>query len=301
MAVVWAGSMDGVVRGYTWPPAAPCHTLTLPRPVRALHASPSHLAAACWDANVYIISHTTGEILHTLSGHTKSAWDVKFSPSHKLLASSGFDDRIILRETRSYQVVSTLQQPEICTRELGFSSDEKYILGSSASPHTYVWDLATGNILHKFTHTVWAWTAAVSPVQQLAVTGSEDLTMKLWDLDSGAMLTLIEGHIDMITSLAISEDGRFLISASGDHSVALWELPVPSAQHTQQPVWRVRCVSPTKVAISQRLDAVLVSSGPYEGPFEVSVFGLDGRPRGALHPHTCDIPALCFVPSLTIN
>ena len=54
---------------------------------------------------------------------------------------------------------------------------------------------------------------------------------RLWDLASGACVRTLEGHTDTVTALALSGDGRWLLSGSNDKSVRLW-VP-PSSAHDE--------------------------------------------------------------------
>jgi hypothetical protein len=57
-----------------------------------------------------------------------------------------------------------------------------------------------------------------------ALSGSEDQTMRLWEVASGQCLHTFTGHTDSVTSVSLSADGRFALSGSRDKTVRLWEL-----------------------------------------------------------------------------
>jgi len=73
-------------------------------------------------------------------------------------------------------------------------------------------------------HTRWVISAAVSPDGRYALSGSEDHTLRLWELDTGACLRTFEGHTRPVSSVALSPDGRYALSGSDDHTLRLWEL-----------------------------------------------------------------------------
>jgi WD40 repeat protein len=56
------------------------------------------------------------------------------------------------------------------------------------------------------------------------ISGSDDHTLKLWDLDTGKEIYTFIGHKDWVTTLAISPDGKKAISASRDKTLKLWNL-----------------------------------------------------------------------------
>lgn len=68
--------------------------------------------------------------------------------------------------------------------------------------------------------------------------GSEDRTIKLWNLHTGEFECSLEGHFWEITSVAISPNGRWLASASEDRTVKLWNLHRGELLHTVK--WRKR-------------------------------------------------------------
>jgi WD40 repeat protein len=54
------------------------------------------------------------------------------------------------------------------------------------------------------------------------VTGSADMTVRLWDLERGYELMRFVGHTQPVTAVAISRDGRMVASGSADNSVRVW-------------------------------------------------------------------------------
>jgi WD40 repeat protein len=65
---------------------------------------------------------------------------------------------------------------------------------------------------------------AVSPDGRFIVSGSDDRTVKVWELESGRLLRSLEGHTDWVRAVAVSPDGRFIVSGSVDRTVKVWEL-----------------------------------------------------------------------------
>jgi WD40 repeat protein len=56
------------------------------------------------------------------------------------------------------------------------------------------------------------------------VSGSHDNTVRVWDLDTGACLRVLEGHTDWVNSAALHADGRRVVTGSSDNTVRVWDL-----------------------------------------------------------------------------
>ena len=64
---------------------------------------------------------------------------------------------------------------------------------------------------------------AVSGDGRLALSGSDDGTVKVWDLTSGQELRTLKGHARAESSVAVSGDGRLALSGS-ENTVKVWDL-----------------------------------------------------------------------------
>ena len=64
----------------------------------------------------------------------------------------------------------------------------------------------------------------VSPNGRYAVSGSNDYSIKLWELSTGREIQTLHTGRTLITAVAFSPDGRFLQSGHSDGTTRLWEL-----------------------------------------------------------------------------
>lgn len=63
----------------------------------------------------------------------------------------------------------------------------------------------------------------ISPDGRFAVSGSNDKTVKVWELDTGICVGTLEGHQKQVDCVAISPDGAWIASTGfTDETVRLW-------------------------------------------------------------------------------
>jgi WD40 repeat protein/serine/threonine protein kinase len=72
---------------------------------------------------------------------------------------------------------------------------------------------------------------SIAPDGRSALTGGEDNTIMVWDLDTGKRLHVLEGHENTIKCIAYSPDGRLAVSGGKDKSVLLWDLAQGALLH----------------------------------------------------------------------
>jgi len=59
---------------------------------------------------------------------------------------------------------------------------------------------------------------------RFALSGSDDSTLKLWDVSSGKCLRTFEGHKFSVNFVCLSADGHYALSGSGDKTFRLWDM-----------------------------------------------------------------------------
>lgn len=80
-------------------------------------------------------------------------------------------------------------------------------------------------------HPKETWSVAFSPDGRLLATGSDDESVRLWNLASGEMLHEFKGHEATVAKVAFSPQGNLLASAGFDQTIRIWD--VAARRHTR--------------------------------------------------------------------
>jgi WD40 repeat protein len=149
-------------------------------------------------------------------------------------------------------------------------------------------------------HTDWVNSLAFSPDGSILASGSNDKSVRLWNVADGRLLYKLTGHTNTVRSVAFSPDGTTVASGSEDGTVRLWN--VNDGRPVGEPL-RGHRSKVTSVAFS-RNGKILASGGGNEtftGPsgdttirlWDVTSRALIGEP---LQGHTLTVGTLAFSP-----
>jgi WD40 repeat protein len=104
---------------------------------------------------------------------------------------------------------------------------------SKPVPALALWDPAGKELPRlSYGHSMDISCIAFSRVGNRALTGSEDRSVRLWDLNSGKELKQLNRHTGKVMAVAISPDGDYGLSGGRDNRLILWDLASGDPVHT---------------------------------------------------------------------
>ena len=83
-------------------------------------------------------------------------------------------------------------------------------------------------------HTRAVTSVGFSPDGATIVSGSDDGTVKLWDVAPRTNTATLKGHTDEVTSVAFSPDGTIVASGSEDETIKLWDVAEAAQPHPSE-------------------------------------------------------------------
>jgi WD40 repeat protein len=141
-------------------------------------------------------------------------------------------------------------------------------------------------------HTEAVTSACLSNNGRLALSGSADRTLKIWQPDEGRCLHTLEGDMGGVTAVTLSGDGRLALSGSTDATLKLWDVRTGECLRS----WRedldvltsVSWSADARLAVSASVDGTVhlwnVSAGRllrvlrgHTGPVHSVALSADGR------------------------
>lgn len=154
---------------------------------------------------------------------------LKFSPDAKLLAVALLDSTVKVFFTDSLKLYLNLYGHKLPVLSMDISYDSKLIVTSSADKNVRIWGLDFGDC-HKalFAHQDSILQVGFVPHNSDGnghhfFSTSKDRTIKYWDADKFEQIQRMDGHHGEIWALAISHSGTFIVSASHDKSIRIWQ------------------------------------------------------------------------------
>ncbi len=107
---------------------------------------------------------------------------------------------------------------------VAFTKDEKQAYSAGTDGVVRLWDLTTKEAVRTFDNgTGIRGMVLRADGKRLATVGGDGIP-RLWDAETGKIVQTFEAHTDPVLTLALSGDGKWLLSTSKERKIHLWDL-----------------------------------------------------------------------------
>lgn len=205
-----------------------------------LVASGSRGETKLWDLTKGELIGTLSEYPWSLSGLVDEVNSLAFSPDGQTLVSGGADSTIKIWHVGALDLIDILHKHNGMVRCVAFTPDGQMLATGGDDRKILFWDLMQRQVAIALSlDDTAAHALAFSPDGQTLVTGSYR-KIKVWRISRQEWLTTFEpqllhsftGHSHIVRSLAVSADGKILVSGSRDKTIKIWHLETGELMHT---------------------------------------------------------------------
>ena len=189
--------------------------------VHAKTADGSVLYAACADG-VYELDTAGGEPKHLFQHETYSSGVAYFEAAHTLVAA-GYDGTLVWWDTAAGKQIRKVKAHDFWSWQLDGSPDGKYVASATGQylcggpkyepapekePSVKVFDVATGALVHAFSHVPSVQCVSFSPDSRYVAAGNLMGEARVWDMQDGKQVGSIK--TDAFTSWGIIKNHFYL-------------------------------------------------------------------------------------------
>ncbi|CEP23422.1 RSA4 [Cyberlindnera jadinii] len=210
-------ALGGPLKGHTkWISSLAWEPIHLVKPGQS-----PRLVSASKDGTLKIWDTARRVPLLTLSGHTSSVSCVKWG-GENLIYSASHDKTIRVWDGSTGACKNVLKSHAHWVNHLSISTD--YALRMGPFDHTGQKPLDAEDAQRKALKNYEKVAKINGRNEERLVTASDDFTMYLWDpMNSNKPVCRMTGHQKLVNHVQFSPDGRYIVSASFDNSIKLWD------------------------------------------------------------------------------
>jgi len=147
------------------------------------------------------------------------------------LISVSEDGKMIATKINQLHVNQVILDIGTGVNHLVFSKKHQLIIAAADDFHIYFIDAKTYSLFAKIlAHESYVTKLAVHEDQLFSI--SKDKTIKIWDIPSQSLIQTLLGHQEWVYSLAVSPNGKQLVTTANNCEVKIWDLETYENTHT---------------------------------------------------------------------
>jgi len=185
-----------------------------------------------------VFDTTTGDCKLTWN-HPDVVYSVAVSDDYGMIATGCDDGTIRILKGHPYNKSGIINASNVRIVAVAFL-DDTHLVSIAYNSKANVWNISgdnyippgeEGGVIRSFaTHMELVnCVATINP--ECFVTGSDDDTIKLWNVVTGKCITTYRGHVGNVNAVLPVDEGRRFLSASSDKHIRMWEIGTGICEH----------------------------------------------------------------------
>lgn len=155
------------------------------------------LATGSYDTKIKIWDISSGKEIATLAGHLQGVRCLQFDDTK--LISGSLDKTLKVWNWRTGECLSTYRGHDGGVIGLHFAGD--HLASGSVDKSVKIWNFRDKSITTLRGHTDWVNSVKLDMDSRTIFSASDDLTVRLWDLDTKKCLRILRGHVGQVQQL----------------------------------------------------------------------------------------------------
>ncbi|KAK7756133.1 hypothetical protein SLS62_001725 [Diatrype stigma] len=169
--------------------------------VTCLQFEENILATGSYDSTIKLWNIETGEVIRTLQGHTSGIRALQFDD--RLLVSGSLDKTVKIWNWRTGECINTLHHQG---GVISVHMDGDLLASGSMDRSIKVFNFKTNISWCLRGHTDWVNQVRLDVASRTLISASDDLTVKLWDIDTQTCIKTYEGHAGQVQQVILLPD-----------------------------------------------------------------------------------------------
>ena len=150
-----------------------------------------------------------------------------FSGDSNYCATGHGDGSLIIWDLKTNTAIGKYQHKDGWINSIAASQNGDVIISGGGDSTLYLWERDSSE-KYKLTeltgHTDRIWFVTLSDDGRFAASGSDDKTVRVWDLKSKKEIRCFKKHTRWVQALTFSHDSKLLASSGGDGKIFLWDI-----------------------------------------------------------------------------
>ncbi|KAG2337654.1 WD40 repeat-like protein [Suillus weaverae] len=204
----------------------------------ALSPNGKTVVSGGYDGKVKLWDVETGKVVVRWTGSTESVWSVCWSADGNRVGSGSWDGTTRVWDVKTGETVLTIKTGHQSVWAVIYSPDNTQIAtGGNDETAAKIWDANTGELIATLKHDWIVESLAWTSDGEKLISASYG-PIRIFDTATWQEIAILKGHA-VVYAITLSQNERFLASASWDRTARLWNLdtnlPVgPPLQHQDE-------------------------------------------------------------------